>query len=1283
MPRLEVGTIINGRYRVEECLGEGGMGIVYRVADPLHPERQVALKSLRPSLIHSAMIGRFKAEFRNLTQLHHPNVAAAYDFEAMRASDHYFFTMEFVEGRDVFRATDDASWRQILDLLVQVCRALSYVHSRKLIHYDIKPANVVVDDLDHLKVLDFGLASAKTIGSRGQWGGTPAYMAPELTDPETFVDHRADLYSLGIVAYHLLCRRLPFEGRSRAELFRMHRFQTLEFSESDRQATPSWLLAVIEHLCAKHPADRYSTANAVIEDVNRHSDLEYALETRETRESYVFSSRFVNRRAEYSRVSDFVSRRTRGSAGFPPVLMVGGSSGSGKSRLLREVRHDAQLAQVSFCQGRCFEGSLSDFQPLVPVLELLTRLAESLAGPDLVGEYGPELVKICPSLGKLRGIEPSPPLAQVHKENTRLREAVTDFLMHTAGLAPYVVYVDDLQWARAGLTELLAELVHRIVIAERTGKAVPVALLGAYRDEEIAGRPVEFLREVLKARGDLEDFVLDSLGPAEVSEMVGSMLGSGELPQAFADWIARETSGNPFFVEELMRALVENGVVFLAAGSWKVRDDVSQIEVPRTVAAVFRRRATLLDDNQKALLETLAVCARPTAADVLAHATRLDSENAHIALTELVDRHMVQEIPGPGLCFRLSHDRLREIIYVDLQPAARARAHWTIARSMEAVWGRELEEHVFEIADHYNRAEELLTEPEEREKVARYNQLAGRRSKDSGAFEAAGRYLRSAMALLPADCWSTDYDTVAGISRDLMKVEYLGKDLERAERHWQRHVAHARTDLEKAEAYIVKVDALAHLGFLHEALAAIREALPLFRVRYPSHPGLLSVVLELFRTKRSLQRRAFSELLALEELKDPEKDALLRLLSSSIYPTFATYQENLYSYYSAKGVQLAATRGTAPAAAIMYGAYAVVRQQAFGELEAAREIAEFAIELARRYDDPMASGRAVFMAVTFVFPWCRPLPSIMPLLLSGYRKCSQGGDLLFAGFHLNVLLTQQCMYSESVDATLRLLAEHQDLLLRLDNPHTISEITALRQMLRQLSGQTRSRVTFDDDEFDEEQFVGYLRELVDPIPLGFYFTFKLKALFLLGEYDRAFDLSREADQRVGATRGQFVFAEHAFFHYLTVARRLETVGRATRFRQRHNLNKKWKMMKKWADVCPDNFRHKLLLMEAERARLDGDRNVARRLYEEAEVSAREAAFPLNATVACELAGRFELELGRQEEALRWLRAARDGYATWGACAKVEAMDEELPGLRKGSGKAPRKMGVGREVVSET
>ncbi len=704
--KLTSGSTISNRYEILEELGKGGMGVVYRVADPLNPTRQIALKSIRSKVVQPELIDRFKAEFRVLILLKHPNVAAAYDFESLPGSEDYFFTMEFVEGRNIFLATEGLSWQQIVALLIQVCRALSYVHSRKLIHYDIKPGNVLVSDEGQVKVLDFGLAAVKSIGP-GEWrGGTPGYMASELTDPEALVDHRSDLYSLGIMAYQLFCRQRPFRSSSVSELFRMHRFQSLGFDESEWKVIPSWLRSVIKRLCAKHPADRYPTANSVIEDINRQGELSYELETSETRESYIFSSRFVGRKLEYDRVCDFIAHRTRGSPGYPPVLMVSGQSGTGKSRLMQEVRHNAQLSQILFCQGRCFEGSFSEFQPLVPMLELLTRSAEKLGGMELVREHGPELVKICPSLGKIWCIEPSPPLEQIHRERVRLQEVVTDFMMQVSDLAPYVVYVDDLQWALSGLTELLAELVRRIAIGERHGKPVPIALLGTYREDEVSGRPVEIIRDALLAEGRLEEMKLDPLGVGAVGEMLGSMLGAGEPPEAFVDRIARETDGNPFFVEELMHVLVEHGAVQLTADSWEVKGAVSEIEIPDTVAEVFRRRAAMLDDDQRALLEVLAVCGRPTAADILAHGTRLDSETFHSALSQLVERRIAHEVPGPGLLFRLSHDRLREIVYGDLEARARANLHLTIARSMEAIYARELEEHIFDIVDQYNAASE-------------------------------------------------------------------------------------------------------------------------------------------------------------------------------------------------------------------------------------------------------------------------------------------------------------------------------------------------------------------------------------------------------------------------------------------------------------------------------------------------------------------------------------------------------------------------------------------------
>ena len=156
------------------------------------------------------------------------------------------------------------------------------------------------------------------------------------------------------------------------------------------------------------------------------------------------------------------------------------------------------------------------------------------------------------------------------------------------------------------------------------------------------------------------------------------------------------------------------------------------------------------------------------------------------------------------------------------------------------------------------------------------------------------------------------------------------------------------------------------------------------------------------------------------------------------------------------------------------------------------------------------------------------------------------------------------MYSESLEETLQFLEKHEGYLLRLNNPHTITEIAALRQMLRQLSGQTKNPATFDDGEFNESEFLRYIIEIDDPIPIGFYFAFKLKALFIMGFYDKAFALSEEAERRIGATWGQFVFAEHSYFHFLTVARRLPAdVPRGEKRRRQSGLNKKLKLMKKF------------------------------------------------------------------------------------------------------------------------
>jgi hypothetical protein len=143
-PELARGTVVNGRYHIEALAGRGGMGIVYRARDASHPDRPLALKTIVRAATDTGRLARFKAEFQHMTRLRHPNVAEVYDFEPIQHGDDFFFTMEYVEGRDALAATEQSDWSDVVDILVQVCRALSYVHSRELIHFDLKPANILV-----------------------------------------------------------------------------------------------------------------------------------------------------------------------------------------------------------------------------------------------------------------------------------------------------------------------------------------------------------------------------------------------------------------------------------------------------------------------------------------------------------------------------------------------------------------------------------------------------------------------------------------------------------------------------------------------------------------------------------------------------------------------------------------------------------------------------------------------------------------------------------------------------------------------------------------------------------------------------------------------------------------------------------------------------------------------------------------------------------------------------------------------------------------------------------
>ncbi len=574
---LAPAAVINGRYTVVRALGHGGMGWVYEVLDAAHPERRAAAKVVHGISTNAAKLSLLKSEFQTLSTLQHPNIAQVYDFEELHGGREYLMTMELIDGAPLHRASGQRRWQDIVNHLVQICRALSYLHSRRIVHFDLKPANLLVDSAGTVKVVDFGIARAQTTPADARaLLGTPRYMPPEMLLRKGNADHRADFYSLGITLYELLVGRVPHDHRDLFVLTRLIAEGGIRLP-NDR-GVPPWLARLVEKLCARDAADRPRTANEIITEINSQGGFAYPLETEETRQSYMTSPRLSGRSGDHDRIMSFIAQSVGGRSDHS-VLALSGVSGIGKSRLMKEIRRSSQLQRIVFFEADCDETNPSEYGPIADVLSQLVPRVEALGGFDAVQRALPALVKVAPALAKNRAFEPALPIATVEDERAHLFATTAEFFLDAARVIPFVAYVNDLQWAAQSSSELLGYLALRLRDEKTQGRAPKLGLIVSYRSDEVDGRPLEAALHSLHAGKLVLDVALCPLARSDVEDVIASMLGIEQLPPGFIDQIAGETRGNPRFIQEVMRGLFENGSIFLDRGRWAMKNGGSSARV--------------------------------------------------------------------------------------------------------------------------------------------------------------------------------------------------------------------------------------------------------------------------------------------------------------------------------------------------------------------------------------------------------------------------------------------------------------------------------------------------------------------------------------------------------------------------------------------------------------------------------------------------------------------------------------------------------------------------------
>ncbi len=671
-----------GPYVYEREVGAGGMAHVLLASAP--DGTRVALKVLKANRFQTGL-ARFRREFHALSRLSHPNIIRVDAYGDLHG--HPYIAMEFVDGPDLhtvireFRNWDDAiRYRRCEEILVDLCRALSVIHRRGLVHRDLKPSNILLTREGVAKLTDFGIV--KDLDPRRDphlsttLVGTWAYTSPEHISGQS-IDHRSDLYSLGVILFALLTGKRPFVAENMAGYLEQHRNKKPPRAARVRPGVPRHLDEICARLLKKAPKDRFQSAQEIL----------YRLEADDLGSTDELSGSWepplLGNREAIDLVEEAIAALTDRRGG---VVRIMGNDGSGKTRLLQLAVDRARMLGLPY--------HLHTFEPGQPVFSVAIQLAHELLR-ELPATSSTDLRKIVLAYAEgssLRG-------------DTRyaLYDAIKGAIEEVLEERPRVFILDDVHHAPPPELHLFHYVLRGILGTDNA----PMLFLVSRR----AGTEPEAENHQRKFGVIPTDVELRQLTRAEVRMMVSSLIGVGRAAQLIAERLHAESEGNPYFAAEYLRSLISQHLIARTARGWQLLIDPAELaaghlEVPPGIRQMLRTRLEGIDPSDHRILDVLAVSGQRTDLDVLLEVLDEDEEDVLHRLDNLIVAGLVREYrSNDALDYQIDHRQLADIVRRELPEERRTELHRRLATALEEISAHDPERLVV-IGEHFRQANE-------------------------------------------------------------------------------------------------------------------------------------------------------------------------------------------------------------------------------------------------------------------------------------------------------------------------------------------------------------------------------------------------------------------------------------------------------------------------------------------------------------------------------------------------------------------------------------------------
>ena len=486
--------------------------------------------------------------------------------------DTNFFTMKFIDGMTLneYRATFPngiIETQNLLNITIQICNALSYIHSQGIIHRDLKPGNVMIDNTGKAILMDFGLVKSDdfsiTLTMEEEIVGTIAYMSPEQGQGLK-INYNTDLYSLGIILYQAVTGKLPFTGSSPISIIYKHINESPKAPSAFNSQVSPQLEKIILRLLEKNQIDRYQYAEEIIRDLQKLFYIEdICADTIDLQfpKDFLLVSPTVGRHNELKEIKHHIDNISSGNSKF---FFIRGEVGIGKTRLVEDSTAHAKFKDIPVLRAFCYEYENEPYSPFIAIIEAIIQKKKTYIIENLPIQQLQALTYLLPNLANLEIVKTK--LADISKIQIKkelLFETIFNTFLQFTKNKPFVLVIENLQWIDQVSLEVIKYLYEKAT-------EYPFVFMTTYRiDEFLHKKEIWEIVKRLEESPLTTKFELTPLSKSDVRKIIKYILGRGDISSGVVNLLVEKSGGNPLFIEEILKDYVEEKIIYSREGNWE------------------------------------------------------------------------------------------------------------------------------------------------------------------------------------------------------------------------------------------------------------------------------------------------------------------------------------------------------------------------------------------------------------------------------------------------------------------------------------------------------------------------------------------------------------------------------------------------------------------------------------------------------------------------------------------------------------------------------------------